>query len=361
VRQSATSGAGKKIGRRHEILGIVCVSLAMLVALSLWSYDTRGGENWIGPLGQSLASVLGRAFGWTAWLVPVELTIAALHCMRLIRPSSAIGHACSAFSQLVLGCAFLHLALHSVPAFGGQPSGGVLGELLGEVLKSLVGNVGAFVVCFAALTIALILRTSFSIVATTRGVLGFSAAHSKGLMEMLSEGAKSLWDAWLAAQALEREERGRAPRSSQRRSKPRAKPAASNGPPPLPSPAEAAALRADNTSGKVAAEGGKSRTTSSSGALAAPKQEEELEEEEEELEEEEGEEEEDEAEEIEVAPVRGRKKKNDREPVIIAPMAESRAKRPAGPIAPPPRNSGTFVLPPTALLTEVPPERIVYN
>jgi S-DNA-T family DNA segregation ATPase FtsK/SpoIIIE len=361
VRQSATSGAGAKakLGRRHEILGIVCVSLAMLVALSLWSYDTRGGENWIGPLGESLASVLGRAFGWTAWLVPVELAIAALHCMRLIRPSSAIGHACSAFSQLVLGCAFLHLALHSVPAFGGQPSGGVLGELLGEVLKSLVGNVGAFVVCLAALTIALILRTSFSVVATTRGVLGFSAARSKGLVDVLSDGAKSLWDAWLAAQALEREERGRAPRSSQRRSKPRAKPAASSGPPPLPSPADAAALRADSGNGKLAAEGGKSRRTSGSGALAAPKEEEELEEEEEELDEEESDEEGEE--EIEVAPVRGRKKKDSREPLIIAPTAEARAKRPAGPIAPPPRNSGTFVLPPTALLTEVPPERIVYN
>jgi DNA segregation ATPase FtsK/SpoIIIE, S-DNA-T family len=363
VRQSATSGAGAKIGRRHEILGIVCFSLAVLVALSLWSYDTRGGENWIGPLGESLASVLGRAFGWTAWLVPVELIVAALQCTRLIRPASAIGHAASAFSQLVLGCAFLHLALHSVPAFGGQPSGGLLGELLGEVLRSLVGNVGAFVVCFAALTIALILRTSFSIVATTRGVLGFSVARSQGLMDVLAEGMKSLWEAWLAAQALEREERGRAPRSSQRRSKPRAKPAASNGPPPLPSPAEAAALRADSSSGKLAAEGGK-RTKSGPGALAAPKPDEELEEaeDEEELEEEEGEEEEvDEEEEIEVAPVRGRKKKNDRDPVIIAPTAESRAKRPAGPVAPPPRNSGTFVLPPTALLTEVPPERIVYN
>jgi S-DNA-T family DNA segregation ATPase FtsK/SpoIIIE len=348
VRQSATSGAGAKLGRRHEILGIVCFSLAVLAALSLWSYDMRGGENWIGPLGESLASVLGRAFGWTAWLVPVELLLAALHCMRLIRPVSAVGHAASAFSQLVLGCAFLHLALHTAPAFGGQPSGGVLGELLGEVLRSIVGSVGAYVVCVAALTIALILRTSFSVVATTRGVLGFSAMHSKGVMEMLSDGVKSLWEAWEAAQAIEREERGRPARSRQRRSKPRAKPVLKGGgPPALPTTAEAGAVRVDGGNGKLAAES-RAATTSGSGALAAPTDEElETEGEEEELEEEEAEEEAEQA-------SRARKAKNDRGPVIVAPRSEAKSLRPAGPVPAPPRNSGPFVLPPTELLCEVP-------
>ncbi|HET6340362.1 MAG TPA: DNA translocase FtsK 4TM domain-containing protein [Polyangiales bacterium] len=347
MRQSATSGAGAKLGRRHEILGIVCFSLAVLAALSLWSYDVRGGENWIGPLGESIASVLGRAFGWTAWLVPVELLLAALHCMRLIRPASAVGHAASAFSQLVLGCAFLHLALHSAPAFGGQPSGGVLGELLGEVLRSIVGNVGAYVVCVAALTIALILRTSFSVVATTRGVLGFSATQSKGLMEVLTDGVRSLWEAWQAAQAIEREERGRPARSSQRRSKPRAKPALKSGPPALPSTAEAGAVRVDGSGGKLAAGSGTARSASSgSGALAAPSDEE-LEGEEEELEADEAEAE------VDPAP-RGRKGKNDRGPVIIAPRAEVKSYRPASPVPAPPRNSGPFMLPPTELLSEVP-------
>jgi S-DNA-T family DNA segregation ATPase FtsK/SpoIIIE len=344
VRQSATSGAGaKKPGRRHEILGIVCFSLALLAGLSLWSYDTRGGENWIGPFGEGLASVLGRAFGWTAWLVPFELVLAALHCMRLIRPVSAIAHAASAFSNLVLGCGFLHLALHSAPAFGGQPAGGVLGELLGEVLRSLVGNVGAYVVCVAALTIALILRTSFSLVATTRSVAGFSAARGQGIWEVLADGGRSLWAAWQAAQAIEREERGLS--KPARRSRPRAKPAAS-GPPPLPSPAETKALAADSSSGKAAAgSGDPARVSSSSGALAAPSDAEF----EAELEEEEG----DEA--PEEAPARG--KKRDRGPVIVAPKPEARSRRIAAP-EPPSRNSGPFVLPPPALLSEVPDDTI---
>jgi S-DNA-T family DNA segregation ATPase FtsK/SpoIIIE len=349
VRQSATSGAGAKLGRRHEILGIVCFSLAVLTALSLWSYDTRGGDDWIGPLGESLARALAHAFGWAAWLVPVELALAALHCMQLIRPTSAVGRAASAVSQLLLGCAFFHLALESYPAFGDHQPGGLLGALLGGLLISLVGKAGAYVVCVAALTIALILRTSFSVVATTRGVLGFSAVHSQSLFEVLADGARSLWDAWRAAQALEREERGRPARSPQRRSKPRAKSPATSGPPPLPPPAGVVPLlAADSSNGELAA--ANARKSSGSGALAAPSDDE-LEAEEE-LEEEEGDE-------VEEVSARGRKRKNDRGPVIVAPRPEARTMpRPAAPPPPPPRNSGPFVLPPTELLCEVPEDTI---
>lgn len=39
------------LGRRHEVLGILCASGTVLVTLALLSYDADGGENWIGPVG----------------------------------------------------------------------------------------------------------------------------------------------------------------------------------------------------------------------------------------------------------------------------------------------------------------------
>ena len=343
VRQSATSAALSKPGRRHEVAGIVCFSLALLAALSLWSYDMRGGENWIGPLGEGLASVLGRAFGWTAWLVPVELCMAALYSVRAIR-QSVVAHAASSVSHLLLGCAFLHLALASYPAFGGHPPGGVLGELLGELLRSIVGNVGAFVVCVTALTISLILRTSFSVVATTRSVFGFSAAQGKGLWDVMKDGLQSLWEAWQAAQAIERQERGRSSRSPRpkRPSKPKALPAA--GPPPLPlrddeTPATASKRAADSSSGKLAA------ATSAGTEEAAIEAE---------LVDEEGEEDEADVEEEELdSPARG-KGRRDRGPIIVAPKPETRKPRQQSLDLPSPSLNGPFVLPPTALLAEVP-------
>ena len=60
------------LGRRHEVLGILFAAATLLVALSLASYDARGGENWIGPVGSGLAGVLFEwlgGYGPVIWLV----------------------------------------------------------------------------------------------------------------------------------------------------------------------------------------------------------------------------------------------------------------------------------------------------
>ncbi len=323
------------------MLGIVCFSLALMSALSLWSYDARGGENWIGPLGEGVASVLGRAFGWTAWLVPFELFLASLYCVGMVGQVSVIAHAASSVSHLLLGCALLHLALQQAPAFGGHPPGGVLGELLGELMRSLVGNIGAYVVCVAALTITLILRTRFSVVTATRSVFGFSASHGKTLWDVLKDGARSLWQAWEAAQAIERQERGRSRKSvpaRKRPSKPKALPA--GGPPALPKPAGENARAASSGSGSVAAP--------TAAEIEADEDDDEHEDDAIELD----------SEDVVLEGPGRRRGKGDRGPVIVAPKAELRKPKQTSLELPTPRNNGPFVLPPTELFAEVPESTI---
>ncbi|MBC7173460.1 MAG: DNA translocase FtsK 4TM domain-containing protein, partial [Polyangiaceae bacterium] len=64
-------------GRRHEVIGIVASAAALLMGLSLGSYDARGGENLIGPVGTELSELLVGAFGVAAWLLPLEAGLAA--------------------------------------------------------------------------------------------------------------------------------------------------------------------------------------------------------------------------------------------------------------------------------------------
>ena len=59
--------------RRHEVLGIVALSLTLLSALALFSYTPESGSNWIGAAGHGLANLLTTAFGFAAWVVPFEL------------------------------------------------------------------------------------------------------------------------------------------------------------------------------------------------------------------------------------------------------------------------------------------------
>ena len=147
-------------GRRYEVLGIVALACTLLVALSLFSYGAEASHNWIGAVGHGLANALTMAFGLAAWVVPFEL---ATFTFRLFahRPSP-LGWAnwAAMVVLLLVGCALVHLGLPEVRVFEGQLPGGLLGEVLGELLRSLFGLVGAFVVGTAILLTTLVLRTT---------------------------------------------------------------------------------------------------------------------------------------------------------------------------------------------------------
>ncbi|MFW6067885.1 MAG: DNA translocase FtsK [Myxococcota bacterium] len=190
-------------GRRHEVLGIVAGAVTVLLALALWSYDARGGQDWIGPVGRHAADVLARAFGVGAWVLPAEL---GLLTVRLFgRRASLLGLSTLA-STLVLvlvGCAMLHLALGGETFFGGHSAGGVLGEVLGEVLRSLFGLVGAIVLGLTVILATVVLRTPISVLDTAKRAWAAMVAAARGV----GRGLAALGEAWREAKALEEAER----------------------------------------------------------------------------------------------------------------------------------------------------------
>ncbi len=189
--------------RRHEILGLVVLSLTVLVALSIASYDARGGDDWIGVLGVWIAGVLASAFGIAAWVVPIELALLSARLFgKHVRPIGA-GRLASVLVVVLVGCAMLHLAMPDQTVLGGHMPGGAIGEVIGEVLRSLLGLVGAFVVCTTVLLLTLILRTSLSIVGTTRKLVELVQGGAQRVVDW----ARSLVDAFREAREIERQER----------------------------------------------------------------------------------------------------------------------------------------------------------
>ena len=190
-------------GRRHEVLGILAAASTTLVSLSLWSYDARGGENWIGPVGAALAGVLATAFGAAAWLVPLELGLATIRLFQRRAVPIGVGRAAGTIVVVLVGCALTHLALPDAQVFGGHLPGGVLGEVLGEVLRSLLGLAGAFVVGTATLLVTVVLRTPFSVIRAAKRC----GEGALALGRRIAAGARTAWDAWREARELERRER----------------------------------------------------------------------------------------------------------------------------------------------------------
>ncbi|MCA9579528.1 MAG: DNA translocase FtsK 4TM domain-containing protein, partial [Myxococcales bacterium] len=201
--EKASPAVDPGLGRRHEVLGIFAATWALLMGLSLWSYDAAGGDNLVGPVGTGICSALATAFGVAACLLPIELGLAA---RRLFSGRRGLLGAATIASTLVIvfiGCALLHLAMPDEQVFGGHLPGGRIGEVLGEVLRSLFGLAGAVVLGFAILLITLVLRTPVSVVDAAR----IAAGASTRAFVRVRDGLTAVAEAWREAKALEAAER----------------------------------------------------------------------------------------------------------------------------------------------------------
>jgi DNA segregation ATPase FtsK/SpoIIIE, S-DNA-T family len=193
--------------RRHEVAGILALALTLLSALALGSYDPSTGGNWIGSVGHALGNLLTTAFGVAAWVIPLELSTFTVRLFA--RRPSALGAASFAATVvlLVVGCALVHLAAPELRVFGEQLPGGLLGEVFGELLRSLFGLVGAFVVGVALLLLTLVLRTQISVTSITyQGATGLWQ-RTVASLRAAKDGLGSVTEAWREAQELERKER----------------------------------------------------------------------------------------------------------------------------------------------------------
>ena len=189
-------------GRRQDVLAILALTATVLLTLALVSYDARNGSaNLVGPVGHRFARALMLAFGLVAWFLPLE---GGLLTWRLFRRRSAMLGLATMGSTLVLvviGAALGHLLIEPKAIWGASP-GGAVGELLGEVLRSLLGFYGTVIIGFALLGTAVILRTPWTLEEAVQAFarLGHAAwAKALGIVAALRE-------AWAEAREIHEEE-----------------------------------------------------------------------------------------------------------------------------------------------------------
>ncbi|MBI2987437.1 MAG: DNA translocase FtsK 4TM domain-containing protein [Deltaproteobacteria bacterium] len=187
---------GSRLNR--EILGVVIFVFALLVALSLFSYNpsdrsfnTPSGslqtQNWGGIVGAYLADLLLHGLGRSAYLLSMFLFIAAYNLFREsyqgIRLTKASGYA-----LFLWGVAVLTSLLRETEV--ATAAGGVLGDFSKYLLTSLFSRVGAYLIVLSALLLALMSVTQKSLVTLLekgrKGAREF-AKQSVALLESLSK------------------------------------------------------------------------------------------------------------------------------------------------------------------------------
>jgi S-DNA-T family DNA segregation ATPase FtsK/SpoIIIE len=203
--------------RLNELVGFLCISLAVLVALALISYSPRdasfnvsaqpadGGvtNNWMGPVGAYAADLLFQVFGFAAFLLPLAIAVLGWRWCRNRAIDSQFATLAGYFLLLVSLPALL--ALFPFPAVRSTiPAGGIVGSLISSGLLAGFNFWGALLVAVALFFTSLFMTTRFSFAGThawatgPKGPLG--AVERLGLLQK----AQARWQAWSERREQER-------------------------------------------------------------------------------------------------------------------------------------------------------------
>jgi len=168
---------------KREILGIILLAGAVLVALSLFSYNPddpsfnnqvsapQKATNLVGVIGAHLADIFFQTFGLIAFLWPLFFVLVGLQLFlfpeiryRATKISSFVG-------LLISASALLSLAAGKINILGSMlDSGGALGQLFAGVADRYLNLSGALLVFVLVLVISMMVLTDLSWVKVGRGV-----------------------------------------------------------------------------------------------------------------------------------------------------------------------------------------------
>ncbi len=167
--------------RINEFVGLLLVTVALLVGLSLVSFDAGDPSfnisqnprfeaqpvNLIGVVGSYASDLLFQFIGYAGFLLPVFLGIYAFHWLA----SWSVGNVGPRLAGMVLMILTLAAALALLPVFprikGQIPAGGGGGQFIAEWLGATFNPLGTAIVLISSFLVSLLLATPFSFAQTT--------------------------------------------------------------------------------------------------------------------------------------------------------------------------------------------------
>jgi len=185
-------------GRGREVAALVLWTLAAFLALAVASYPA---PNWVGPVGELCAHGLVSLVGVVAWALPLELLLLGIPFVRSKESAATPGRVAGDLLMAVVAAALVQVGWPGQTAFGGMASGGLVGELFGELARSLFSTAGSFLVGFACLGLVLIGRAAFSFIAFAR----LLARVATAVASWVAGATRAVREAWSQARALERD------------------------------------------------------------------------------------------------------------------------------------------------------------
>jgi S-DNA-T family DNA segregation ATPase FtsK/SpoIIIE len=201
-------------GRMREVAALGVWTLALFLMLALASYQggprdgtmaapIAAGPDWVGPVGALCAHGLASLVGLVAWGLPIELLLLGIPLVRGKESAATPGRVASDVLIAVVSAAMVQILGPTRTAFGAHPAGGVVGELFGELARSLFSTAGSLLVGFACLGLVLISRAAFSFIALARLVARLAVL----VATKAAAAGRAVSVAWRRARELEQQRR----------------------------------------------------------------------------------------------------------------------------------------------------------
>lgn len=176
----------------------------LTLALASFSHDPAvsevTGTNWVGPVGEALANVFVSTLGLAAWIIPVELVLISLPLFRNKPTMASVARIGGDTVVILIVASLIHVSFPQSTAFGSMSVGGTIGELFGELMRSLFSNVGSYLIGLTAIGLVLIARASFSFISFAQRA-GQTTEHAA---MKSAEGLRAIKHAWHRARTIEK-------------------------------------------------------------------------------------------------------------------------------------------------------------
>jgi len=203
--------------RLNELIGFLCITLAILIALALLSYspkdaafnvsaaapDGSPARNWIGPAGAYGADLLFQIFGFAAFLLPAAILVLGWRWFKSRAIDSQVATLIG-YALLLLSLPALISLLSFIPAVRGAiPAGGLVGGVVSSGLLAGL-NRGAYLVAPAMLVVAIFMTTRFSFSGAHAWASGPHGPISKVERLGILQKAAARWHSWRDEREQER-------------------------------------------------------------------------------------------------------------------------------------------------------------
>ncbi|MFY9555598.1 MAG: DNA translocase FtsK [Blastocatellia bacterium] len=208
--KSRTKSSPKK-SLANEVLAVVLIVAAILLVLSLFTYDPkdpsfnsvgpqREPQNLIGVVGAFISDVFLQWFGLASLLIPVLLVIVAMRAFSTNNPGFPARKAAGATLLLIAFSGFLALFPEiKIGLLTRSYNGGAIGYVIETALAGLMSTTGAAIVLAAASVLTLMLTMEISLARIGRWVKSIREARAE--IHQSKPTMFSRLSAWWAARA----------------------------------------------------------------------------------------------------------------------------------------------------------------